>query len=66
MLLLCFLYFAGEGTLIMMTQDFNVICEFPYHSEEFGEGTRLESFCYTDVPVATATPKLLLIIIINY
>ena len=50
----------------MMTQDFNVICEFPYHSEEFGEGTRLESFCYTDVPVATATPKMLLIIIINY
>ncbi|XP_067016133.1 elongator complex protein 1-like [Acropora muricata] len=30
-------FMTGEGTLIMMTQDFNVICEFPYHSEEFGE-----------------------------
>lgn len=47
----------------MMTQDFNVICEFPYHSEEFGEGTGLESICYSDVPVATVTPKMLLIVL---
>ena len=29
---------SGEETLIMMTKDFDPISEFPFHSEEFGEG----------------------------
>ena len=32
------LHFPGEETLIMMTKDFDPISEFPFHSEEFGEG----------------------------
>lgn len=31
-------HFPGEETLIMMTKDFDPISEFPFHSEEFGEG----------------------------
>ena len=32
-------HFPGEETLIMMTKDFDPISEFPFHSEDFGEGT---------------------------
>lgn len=31
-------HFPGEETLIMMTKYFDPISEFPFHSEEFGEG----------------------------
>lgn len=30
-------FMTGEETLIIMTKDFDAICEFPFHSEEFGE-----------------------------
>lgn len=49
---------TGEETLIIMTKDFDAVCEFPFHSEEFGEGESSNNIAYsTFVLIVAGSPK---------
>ena len=41
-----------------MTKDFDAVCEFPFHSEEFGEGESSNNIAYsTFVLIVAGSPK---------
>lgn len=35
---------TGNGTLVVMTKDFDPLCEYPIHTNDFGEGENITYF----------------------